>query len=107
MPRPAGRATRRCPDRRHGSNAVLRQKSSSYWPGVDDPFGAFINPVRTHVISSTLRGELGWSSSVIDGDPDEYIRTLQQDGAGDISVVWATQPVVNALGTQRTGYSTH
>ena len=60
---------------------------SGYWPGAQDPFGAFINPVRKHVISSTLSGDLGWNSTLVDGEPAAYVRSLAEQGEGDISVV--------------------
>lgn len=64
----------------------LWQEWSQYWPGADDPFGQFINPVRKHVVTSTLSGELPWNSTVIVGDPVDYVRRLREQGAGDISV---------------------
>lgn len=39
-----------------------------YWATADDPFGRFINPVRKHVVTTTLQGELDWNSVAIDGD---------------------------------------
>ena len=65
---------------------TLWQEWSQYWPGANDPFGAFINPVRKHVVTSTLSGDLGWNSTVIHGDPVAYVRRLRQEGAGDIAV---------------------
>jgi dihydrofolate reductase len=65
----------------------LWQEWSEYWPGAEDPFGSFINPVRKHVVSHTLSGDLGWHSTVIDGDPVAYVQKLQQQGEGDIAVV--------------------
>lgn len=67
----------------------LWQEWSQFWqsPGADDPFGQFINPVRKHVVSATLSGDLGWNSRVIDADPAAYVRKLQQEGDGDIAVV--------------------
>ncbi|GAA4641359.1 dihydrofolate reductase family protein [Gordonia humi] len=65
----------------------LWQEWSEYWPGTEDPFGEWINPVRKHVVSSTLSGDLTWNSTVIDGDPVEYVRGLREQGDGDISVV--------------------
>ncbi|HTZ44903.1 MAG TPA: dihydrofolate reductase family protein [Jatrophihabitans sp.] len=66
----------------------LWQEWSEYWPSADDPFGQFINPVRKHVVGSSLTGELGWNSTLITGDPVEYVRALrEQDDGGDISVV--------------------
>lgn len=65
----------------------LWQEWSEYWPGADDPFGAFINPARKHVVSSTLSGTLGWNSTVIDGDPVAYVQALRDNGTdGDIAV---------------------
>jgi RNA polymerase sigma-70 factor (ECF subfamily) len=45
----------------------LWQEWSQYWPDANDPFGAFINPVRNHVVTSTLSGDLGWNSVTWDG----------------------------------------
>ena len=62
---------------------------SEYWPaaGPDDPFAQFINPVRKHVVSSTRSGDLGWNSTVVDGDPADHVRELRSGEGGDISVV--------------------
>jgi RNA polymerase sigma-70 factor (ECF subfamily) len=64
----------------------LWEEWKEYWPGHDDPFGAWINPVRKHVITSTLSGDLPWNSTVVDGDPVEYVRQLKETEGGDISV---------------------
>jgi RNA polymerase sigma-70 factor (ECF subfamily) len=66
----------------------LWQEWSEYWQNADaeDPFARFINPVRKHVVSQTLSGDLGWNSTVIDSDPVAYLKKLQQDGSGDILV---------------------
>jgi dihydrofolate reductase len=71
----------------------LWQEWSEFWPNANDPFGAFINPVRKHVVTRTLRGELGWNSTVVDGDPIAYVRQLQQQGEGHISVVGGIETV--------------
>jgi RNA polymerase sigma-70 factor (ECF subfamily) len=67
----------------------LWEEWSQYWQsaGADDAFGAFINPVRKHVVSSTLSGDLGWNSTVIEGDPVAYVEALKQGDGGRISVV--------------------
>lgn len=64
----------------------LWQEWSGYWPGQEDPFSAWINPVRKHVITTTLTGELGWNSTVVAGDPVGYVRELKETDGGDISV---------------------
>jgi len=64
----------------------LWQEWSEYWPGTEDPFGSFINPVRKHVVTSTLGGDLGWNSTVVNGDPVAYVQKLRQRGEGDIAV---------------------
>jgi RNA polymerase sigma-70 factor (ECF subfamily) len=71
----------------------LWQEWSEFWPNANDPFGAFINPVRKHVVTSTLSGNLGWNSTVMDGDPIAYVRQLQQQGEGHISVVGGIETV--------------
>ena len=67
----------------------LWQEWSLYWQSADanDPFAQFINPVRKHVVTRTLSGDLDWNSTVIDSDPVSYVRKLQQDGSGGILVV--------------------
>ena len=65
----------------------LWEEWSQFWPDATDPFGQFINPVRKHVVSSTLSGDLGWNSTLVDADPAEYVRKLQQESEGDIAVV--------------------
>lgn len=71
----------------------LWQEWSEYWPGADDPFGSFINPVRKHVISSTLSGELPWNSTLIEGDPVDYVARLKETDGGDISVVGGIETI--------------
>jgi RNA polymerase sigma-70 factor (ECF subfamily) len=67
----------------------LWQEWSQFWPSHEenDPFSQFINPVRKHVLSQTLSGDLGWNSALVDADPAAYVRKLQQDGDGGIAVV--------------------
>ena len=71
----------------------LWQEWSQYWPGAEDPFGAFINPVRKHVVSSTLSGDLGWNSTVVEGDPVTYVQKLQEQGEGDIAVTGGIETI--------------
>lgn len=72
---------------------TLWQEWSEFWPGADDPFGQFINPVRKHVVTSTLSGELPWNSTVIAGDPVRYVRELREQEGGDISVAGGIETV--------------
>jgi RNA polymerase sigma-70 factor (ECF subfamily) len=67
----------------------LWQEWSEYWQSADanDPFGQFINPVRKHVVSNTLSGDLGWNSTVVTADPVAYVDKLKESGSGDIAVV--------------------
>ena len=64
----------------------LWQEWSEFWPGADDPFAQFINPVRKHVVTSTLSDDLPWNSTVTSGDPVSYVRNLRNQDGGDISV---------------------
>ena len=68
---------------------ALWQEWSAYWQAEDgsDGFGQFINPVRKHVVSSTLSGELGWNSTLVEGDPVAHVRRLREEGEGGIAVV--------------------
>jgi dihydrofolate reductase len=73
----------------------LWQEWSQYWTSADagDPFGAFINPIRKHVISSSLQGELGWNSTVVNGDPLDYVRELRGTDGGGIIVAGGIETV--------------
>jgi dihydrofolate reductase len=71
----------------------LWQEWSEFWPGTDDPFGQFINPVRKHVVTSTLSGDLPWNSTVINGDPVNYVRNLREQEGGDMSVAGGIETV--------------
>ena len=64
----------------------LWQEWSEFWPGADDPFGQFINPVRKHVVTTTLSADLPWNSTVVQGDPVSYVQDLREQEGGDISV---------------------
>jgi len=66
--------------------ATLWREWSEYWPDADDPFAQWINPVRKHVISSSLTGDLPWNSTLITGDPIDYVHHLREQPGGDISV---------------------
>lgn len=77
----------------------LWQEWKDYWPKAEDPFGRFINPVRKHVISSTLSGDLPWSSTLVDGDPVAYVRQLRDNGdEGAISVAGGVETVRSLFG---------
>lgn len=71
----------------------LWEEWSEFWPGAEDPFGRFINPVRKHVVSSTLSGDLPWNSAVIDGDPVHYLRKLREQDGGNIAVTGGVDTV--------------
>ena len=71
----------------------LWQEWSEYWPGADGPFSSFINPVRKHVVTSTMSGDLGWNSTVVNGDPVPYVQKLQQRGEGDIAVTGGIETI--------------
>ncbi|UBH05279.1 riboflavin biosynthesis protein RibD [Leucobacter sp. Psy1] len=71
----------------------LWQEWSEYWPQADDPFAQWINPVRKHVLSSTLSADLPWNSVLVSGDPVSYIRELREQGKGDISVAGGIETV--------------
>ncbi len=74
---------------------VLWQEWAEYWPSApaEDPFASFINPVRKHVVSSTLEGDLGWNSTLVEGDPLAYVRELAAGEGGDISVAGGVETV--------------
>ncbi|MFP5415574.1 MAG: dihydrofolate reductase family protein [Actinomycetes bacterium] len=68
---------------------VLYEEWADYWPGHDDPddFGAFINPLRKYVVSSTLQEPLAWqNSTLLHGDPMDAVRALKHAEGRDIAV---------------------
>ncbi len=71
----------------------LWQEWSQYWPSADDPFAQFINPVRKHVVTASLSGDLPWNSSVVAGDPVDYVTALREQEGGDISVTGGIETV--------------
>jgi RNA polymerase sigma-70 factor (ECF subfamily) len=73
----------------------LWQEWSQNWPSnPDDGFGDFINPIRKHVLSSTLSGELGWNSGVVEGDAVGHVRELKgSEVEGGITVVGGVETV--------------
>lgn len=79
---------------------VLYEQWSAHWtsPGADDPFGDFINPVRKHVASRTLSGELSWqNSTLIAGDLRDYVRDLAAGEGGRVHVPGSIQVIHHLL----------
>lgn len=72
---------------------TLWQEWSEHWPGADDPFAAWVNPVRKHVLSTTLPADLPWNSTLVTGDPLDYIRELREQGEGGISVLGGIETI--------------
>lgn len=71
----------------------LWREWSEYWPNAEDPFAAFINPVTKHVISSSLPADLGWNSTLIQGDPIAYVMALRETDGGAISILGGVETV--------------
>lgn len=67
---------------------VSYQEWAGFFPTSDDPFAAFINPVRKHVASRTLtQDDLQWENShLVEGDLVEFVRGLKETHGRDISV---------------------
>ncbi len=76
---------------------TLWQEWADYWTqaGSDDPFAQFINPVRKHVISSTLTDVSAWqNSTLVSDDPVAYVRALAESQAeGMISVAGGIETI--------------
>lgn len=54
-----------------------------------DPFGA----EEGHVISSTLPAELPRNSTLVTGDPVDYVRSLREREGGPISVLGGIETI--------------
>ncbi|HKJ56972.1 MAG TPA: dihydrofolate reductase family protein [Nitriliruptoraceae bacterium] len=72
---------------------TLWEEWSQHFPQADDGFATFINPVRKHVITSTMEGELGWNSHAIDGDPIDFVNDLRNRDGGDIVIAGGIETV--------------
>lgn len=60
---------------------------SGYWPGRDiQPFSDFINPVAKYVATSTPLSREWTNTTVIDGDPIEFVRRLKEQNGGEIGI---------------------
>jgi dihydrofolate reductase len=61
---------------------------SAHWPaaGGDNLFAAFINGLPKYVASTTLRGDLGWNATLIDGDVEAFLTELKRSEGGEISL---------------------
>ncbi len=73
----------------------LWQEWSEYWPSNGgDGFGVFINPVRKHVLSTTLSGDIEWNSQLVVGEPIAYLQALKaSDDEGGIMVAGGIETV--------------
>jgi len=71
----------------------LWQEWSEFWPEAEDPFGQWVNPMHKHVIASTLSADLPWNSTLITGDPLEYIRQLREQDGGTIAVLGGIETI--------------
>jgi len=69
-----------------GRNSYLEW--AEWWPAhLDDPFGAWINPIRKYVASTTLGDDLAWENTTrIQGDVADFVRGLKEQDGGDIAV---------------------
>ncbi|GAA1052443.1 dihydrofolate reductase family protein [Dietzia natronolimnaea] len=72
---------------------TLWEEWSGYWPGAQDPFAEWVNPVRKHVLTSTLTGELPWNSVIVPGDAAGYLEQLRQEPGGDIAIAGGIETI--------------
>jgi len=70
---------------------------AGYWPlHVDDPVGAAFQKA-TKYVASRSRLDLEWEGSrLIEGDVNEYLRRLKQDGGPDLHV-WGSGDLIQTL----------
>lgn len=72
---------------------TLWEEWKEYWATAEDPFGSFINPVRKHVVTTTLSGPLEWNSTAVTGDPARYVRELAASAEGRVTVTGGIRTV--------------
>jgi dihydrofolate reductase len=86
------------PDGDHGEYSFERQEASGglvlgrktyeglagYWPSQSGRWADMVNPMRKHVGSTTLSGELEWNATLLEGDLEDAIPTLKDAVDGDL-----------------------
>ena len=66
---------------------VTYEEWAGYWPtSKDEPFASFINNVRKHVASKTLKKTEWQNSSLLGPDTAAAVRKLKESSGGDIGV---------------------
>ena len=75
---------------------VTFESFSSAWPGYKGEFADKMNAMPKHVVSATLRGDLGWNSTLIEGDPIAGVAKLKEGDGGPI-VVGGSRTLVQSL----------
>jgi dihydrofolate reductase len=67
----------------------LYDEWSAYWPsrGQDDPFASYINDLRKYVLTHRpIEGDLWNNATVLGDDPATQIRSLKEQGDGNIGM---------------------
>ena len=86
------------PDGDHGVYSFERQARSSgmvlgrktyeglagYWPSQTGEWADLVNGMAKYVGSTTLSGELGWNSTLLEGDLEDSIPKLKREVDGDL-----------------------
>jgi dihydrofolate reductase len=85
-----------------GSDALLLGRVTydefvASWPlRSGDPFTDRINGMPRFVASTTLKGELEWNATLLEGDVVEAVRTLKRQSGNDL-LIYGSSTLVNAL----------
>ncbi len=75
---------------------VTFESFSGAWPGYEGAFADRMNAMPKYVVSSTIDGDPGWNTSVVDGDAVEGVRRLKE-GDGDPLLVNGSRTLAQAL----------
>jgi dihydrofolate reductase len=60
---------------------------AAFWPGSEiEPFASFINSVEKFVVTSTTPADLWANTTVVAGDPVEFVTKLKEQPGEDIGV---------------------
>ncbi|WP_431277631.1 dihydrofolate reductase family protein [Leifsonia poae] len=67
----------------HAADAVLIGREtyeflSEFWPKQDGEFADLVNAMPKYVASRTLKGDLDWNSTILDGPIEESVRRLKE-----------------------------
>ncbi len=60
------------------------EELAGYWPSQSGTWADMLNPMPKYVGSTTLRGDLAWNATLLEGDLEDAIPKLKEEVDGDL-----------------------